>query len=302
MSAALGGVHEEQKEKGHITLGSIDSSSSLKGVHPSPKEDEAERANAVLSLARKLTAQSHQTSYESPFEAGEGSCLDPNSPNFSSQRWAKAFYNVRYSSDVPARVAGVAFKNLNVSGVGSPTDFQSSVANFVLKLPALFGRGAQKIEILRDLDGLVLPGEQCCVLGPPGSGCSTLLKTISGETHGFKVSPSSYISYQGITPAQMHKEFRGEAIYTAEVDRHFPQLTVGDTLYFAAYVCSPFMLIHHLINFQTCSNAAHNPGWYPTRAVCRTSPRCRHGNVWHQPHYQHVCWRRFRTRCKRRRA
>lgn len=32
----------------------------------------------------------------------------------------------------------------------------------------------------------------------------------------------------------MAKEFRGEAIYTAEVDVHFPKLTVGDTLYFAA--------------------------------------------------------------------
>ncbi|KAF2450443.1 ABC multidrug transporter [Karstenula rhodostoma CBS 690.94] len=167
------------------------------------------------------------------------SSLDPCSSTFDARSWAKAFYNVRYSSDLPARVAGVAFKNLNVSGVGSPTDFQSSVANSILKLPAIFGRGAQKIEILRDLDGLVLPGEQCCVLGPPGSGCSTLLKTIAGETHGFKVSPDSQLNYHGIAPAEMHKQFRGEAIYTAEVDRHYPQLTVGDTLYFAALARTP---------------------------------------------------------------
>jgi ABC-type multidrug transport system ATPase subunit len=32
----------------------------------------------------------------------------------------------------------------------------------------------------------------------------------------------------------MNTMFRGEAIYTAEVDAHFPQLSVGDTLYFAA--------------------------------------------------------------------
>lgn len=244
MSVALGVVQEQPKEKEQIPRGSMDSSSSPNGVDQSPKEDQANRTDTVLSLARRLTTRSHHSSYGSPFEAGEGSYLDPNSPNFSSHRWAKAFYNIRYSSDVPARVAGVAFRNLNVSGVGSPTDFQSSVANFFLKLPALFGRGAQKIDILRNLDGLVLPGEQCCVLGPPGSGCSTLLKTISGETHGFKVSQDSHISYQGITPAQMHKEFRGEAIYTAEVDRHYPQLTVGDTLYFAAYVCSPNVLRH----------------------------------------------------------
>jgi len=38
----------------------------------------------------------------------------------------------------------------------------------------------------------------------------------------------------GIAPKQMMGRFRGEAIYSAEVDVHFPQLTVGDTLAFAA--------------------------------------------------------------------
>jgi ATP-binding cassette subfamily G (WHITE) protein 2 (PDR) len=28
----------------------------------------------------------------------------------------------------------------------------------------------------------------------------------------------------------MRSQFRGEAIYTAEVDVHFPKLTVGETL------------------------------------------------------------------------
>jgi ABC-type multidrug transport system ATPase subunit len=72
------------------------------------------------------------------------------------------------------------------------------------------------------------------VLGRPGSGCSTLLKTISGETDGFFVDSQSYINYQGISMQQMHNDFRGECIYQAEVDVHFPQLTVGQTLEFAA--------------------------------------------------------------------
>lgn len=37
----------------------------------------------------------------------------------------------------------------------------------------------------------------------------------------------------------MHKEFRGETIYTAEQDVHFPMLTVGDTLLFAANARAP---------------------------------------------------------------
>lgn len=37
----------------------------------------------------------------------------------------------------------------------------------------------------------------------------------------------------------MHKDFRGETIYTAEQDVHFPMLTVGDTLLFAARARAP---------------------------------------------------------------
>src|SRR5262245_11606110 len=37
----------------------------------------------------------------------------------------------------------------------------------------------------------------------------------------------------------MANDFRGEAIYTAEVDVHFPMLTVGETLYFAAKARAP---------------------------------------------------------------
>lgn len=40
----------------------------------------------------------------------------------------------------------------------------------------------------------------------------------------------------------MHTRHRGEAIYTAEVDVHFPQLSVGDTLTFAARARQPRQL------------------------------------------------------------
>lgn len=73
----------------------------------------------------------------------------------------------------------------------------------------------------------------------PGSGCSTFLKTIAGVTHGFHVSKEATLNYQGIQPKDMRSAFRGEAIYTAEVDQHFPQLTVDGTLYFAARARCP---------------------------------------------------------------
>jgi hypothetical protein len=81
------------------------------------------------------------------------------------------------------------------------------------------------------------------------SGCSTLLKTISGETGGFFVDSSSEINYQGISMEQMHSDFRGECIYQAEVDIHFPQMTVGQTLKFAARARGMAMTFHH-VNFS----------------------------------------------------
>lgn len=37
----------------------------------------------------------------------------------------------------------------------------------------------------------------------------------------------------------MIKEFKGETVYNQEVDKHFPHLTVGQTLEFAAAVRTP---------------------------------------------------------------
>lgn len=71
------------------------------------------------------------------------------------------------------------------------------------------------------------------------SGCSTFLRTIAGETHGFYLSEDTNIQYEGISYEEMHSRFRGEVIYQAETETHFPQMTVGDTLYFAARARTP---------------------------------------------------------------
>lgn len=71
------------------------------------------------------------------------------------------------------------------------------------------------------------------------SGCSTFLKTIAGETHGLWLDEGSDIQYQGISWDDMHSRFRSEVIYQAETETHFPQLTAGDTLLFAANARAP---------------------------------------------------------------
>ncbi|MCJ1437052.1 hypothetical protein MMC27_006437 [Xylographa pallens] len=205
---------------------------------------DAQGDKEVHQLARRMTEQSI-TSGHNPFDAPEGSRLDPRSENFSSRAWAKSLLQLqsRDPEKYPTRTAGIAFRNLSVHGFGAATDYQKTVSNIFLEAVGIArrvaGTGQRKINILRNFDGLLNSGEMLMVLGPPGSGCSTFLKTIAGETHGLYIAEDSYMNYQGISAKHMHNYFRGEAIYTAEVDVHFPQLSVGDTLSFAAQARAP---------------------------------------------------------------
>ncbi len=210
-------------------------------------EDAQARADATITeLAKTLTRQSTYTNVpDSPFGADADSPLDPNSKNFRPRTWVKSMIKLNETENrTPGRTAGIAFRDLNVHGYGAATDYQKDVGNIWFEVVGMvkkaFGLAKpRRIDILRNFEGIVHSGEMLVVLGPPGSGCSTFLKTITGETHGFVVDEGSYLNYQGIPPEKMHKYFRGEAIYTAEVDVHFPMMTVADTLSFAARARAP---------------------------------------------------------------
>ncbi|KAJ5376094.1 CDR ABC transporter [Penicillium cosmopolitanum] len=189
-------------------------------------EEEEKIEERVGSLVRQLTR--HSTRYsvsgnlENPFTSDNtDSAVNPNSPNFSK-------------------------------------DVLNSLFEIGTMIRRLLGSKLQKIQILREFDGLVKSGEMLVVLGKPGSGCSTLLKTIAGEMSGISMSEESVLNYEGelilisnstpytdlfdslgISAEQMQKNFKGEAIYSAETEVHFPQLSVGDTLMFAALARAP---------------------------------------------------------------
>ncbi|KAI3225108.1 hypothetical protein DTO012A9_4126 [Penicillium roqueforti] len=216
-----------------------------------------DRDGQITTLARSLSQISRQGSGKAS-ETSEGVNtfldpthdpeLDPNGDQFKSRKWVKNFIQMTsHDPDrYPRRTAGVSFRNLNVFGYGTAADYQMNFANFWLKGTGWFRSilGLQKkvrIEILRDFEGIVHSGEMLVVLGRPGSGCSTFLKTIAGETHGLYLDKEkgSEVQYEGMSWDHMHSRFRGEVIYQAENEVHFPQLTVGDTLLFAAYARAP---------------------------------------------------------------
>ncbi|KAK0441238.1 ABC-2 type transporter-domain-containing protein [Desarmillaria tabescens] len=197
------------------------------------------------SRQMQSASRSKPIEFGNPFQGSKDLQLDPHSEHFNYQSWIRSVLSItsRDPDRYPQRTAGISFRNLNVFGYGKSTDHQKTVGNILLDIPRLIaellGSKGRRIDILRDFEGVLRAGEMLVVLGRPGSGCTTLLKTISGETHGFWVEKSAKINYQGIPWKTMHRDFRGEVVYNAETDVHFPNLTVGETLSFAAQARMP---------------------------------------------------------------
>ncbi|EDN03106.1 hypothetical protein HCAG_00970 [Histoplasma mississippiense (nom. inval.)] len=213
------------------------------------------QVKSLVGLARSMSHASAQSSLcaqhsggdINPFIDSESDPeLNPHNENFNLRKWMKSILRItsRDPERYPRRTAGVSFRNLNVHGYGTAADYQADVANVWLKAYGIVKRlvgfdEKVRIDILRNFEGLVKSGEMLVVLGRPGSGCSTFLKTLAGETHGLYLGEGTSIEYQGISWDQMHNNFRGEAIYQAETESHFAHLTAGDTLYFAAKAPAP---------------------------------------------------------------
>lgn len=99
------------------------------------KEEREQKAQdeELHELARRVTRQSHASIYEkNPFESDEESILNPNSPNFQPRAFTKSMLNLqaRDPEKWKQRTAGFSFKDLNVYGFGSATDYQKTVVCF----------------------------------------------------------------------------------------------------------------------------------------------------------------------------
>ncbi|KAJ5549700.1 hypothetical protein N7461_004398 [Penicillium sp. DV-2018c] len=92
--------------------------------------------------------------------------------------------------------------------------------------------------LIRDFSGVVDSGEIMLVLGRPGAGCSTFLRTIAGHHSSF-LGVTGSIDYSGLSPEEVHTQYRGAVAYVPEDDVHFPTLTVRQTLEFALQSKTP---------------------------------------------------------------
>ncbi|KAE8147777.1 ABC-2 type transporter-domain-containing protein [Aspergillus avenaceus] len=218
-------------------------------------DDEIENLNRIATKGsrRQSSVYSHHARNRDSVlatVAADDPVVDPKNPEFDMKKWLRMILREAERDGPDGHRAGIVFKNLTISGTGAALQLQDTVST-MMSAPFRIGemmknRHAPSKRILNSFNGLLKSGELLLVLGRPGSGCSTFLKTLTGELHGLTTSPDSVIHYDGIPQNRMIKEFKGEVVYNQEVDKHFPHLTVGQTLEFAAMARTPAQRIRNM--------------------------------------------------------
>lgn len=183
--------------------------------------DELNRIATNISRRRSVASAAHGRALFSPQDKE----LDPNSPSFNLERWLRHFIRETQAGGLEKTPVGFTFQNLSVSGSGQALELQQTLADLFLapfRLKEKIGSNKTHRKILHSFDAIVKPGELLVVLGRPGSGCSTFLKSVTGELHGLELEDPSSIRYSGISQKQMVKEFGGELVYNQEVGHLYP--------------------------------------------------------------------------------
>lgn len=155
-------------------------------VVPTPVADARSRRSQELAedveyrvhdLARAISRMSRiseqRTAILDPFQSPTDPALDPASASFDAVLWTKSYLSIIRNDPerYPERTLGVSYRELNVYGFGSSTDYQKDFVNIIphmINMARNIFRAQPRIPILTDFDGLVRSGEMCLVLGRPG--------------------------------------------------------------------------------------------------------------------------------------
>ncbi|KAL1743665.1 ABC-2 type transporter-domain-containing protein [Schizophyllum fasciatum] len=161
---------------------------------------------------------------------------------FDFERILREIVARRADADIESRELGVVFEDLSVTGVGSAAAYQPTLGSMFNPVDIVHGlqgiRHPPTRQILSGFEGVIRPGEMVLVLGRPGAGCSTFLKTLANQRDEYH-SIDGRVDYDSLTPDEIAKHYRGDVLYCPEDDVHFSTLTVEQTLKFAAYCRAP---------------------------------------------------------------
>ncbi|KAH7157406.1 ABC-2 type transporter-domain-containing protein [Dactylonectria estremocensis] len=208
------------------------------GVSIEQAEAEFAELQREFTGASKASRQKHRKSMD-PEKDGAVDVSDDASL-FDLEAALRGNLDAEREAGIRSKHIGAYWDGLTVRGIGGMTNYVQtfpdafvSFFDVITPILGLVGLGPKPTEatLLDNFRGVCKPGEMVLVLGKPGSGCTTFLKTIANQRYGY-TGVTGEVLY-GPWNAKEFNQYRGEAVYNAEDDIHHPTLTVEQTLGFA---------------------------------------------------------------------
>jgi ATP-binding cassette subfamily G (WHITE) protein 2 (SNQ2) len=170
----------------------------------------------VLELQRTITSVPRDKSRR-PYDAELGRIT---SGEFDFRGFLQDILEYGIQHGRSRRTVGLAFSDVGVDGAGvgyhEGATFGSRLA-FPANILKERGRKRHVKHILQGVEGAVRPGQMLLVLGVPGSGCTTLLKTLTCQEGGY-TAINGDVSYAGWTKKHVKTFMRGDVVYCGEDD------------------------------------------------------------------------------------
>ncbi|EPQ27618.1 uncharacterized protein PFL1_04756 [Pseudozyma flocculosa PF-1] len=209
------------------------------------QQAERQFSNLQQTLSRHSRVRSDKGDGEKDLESGE---LD-DEDEFDLVQYLRSVQSENSQAGIKAKHIGVSWQDLEVLGNNSMslhirTFPDAIIETFIGPLFKIYMKikKPEMRKLLQGFTGCARPGQMTLVLGRPGSGCSTFLKTVANQRAGF-LGVNGEVRYAGIDAAEFRKRYQGEAVYNEEDDVHFATLTVKQTLDFALSLKTPGQMV-----------------------------------------------------------